>query len=409
MTLGQALVVGGLDFHLMRMLILFGLARIVVRKELSGIEVHPIDGVFVAWLLASSFLYLLVDPDRVNITGRLGYAYNALGVYLLIRTSVRNVEDILTVVTASAVFIVPLAVLFAVEGLTGRNPFAALGGVPLPSEVRDGRIRAQGPFLHPILAGTFGATALPLFVGLWVYNRRKRLLATLAVAAAIIIVGASASSGALSALGVSVAALIFWRWRTLTRAVRWGLVAGLLMLAAVMKEPVWFVIARLSDVTGGGGWYRSALIDAAVRHLDEWWLAGTGYTAHWMPTGILADTNSADLVNEFVLQGVHGGILTLLLFIWMLVKCFKTVGAEAHGIDNPLGRRFLAWSLGCALLTHVASFFSVSYFDQITIFWYLHIGMVAALAARPQVVTEGPLRAPRPSRRRARVPLQART
>ncbi len=70
------------------------------------------------------------------------------------------------------------------------------------------------------------------------------------------------------------------------RAIRWGIVVILLALHAVMKAPVWFLISRLSELTGGSGWYRSALIDAFIRHFDEWWLIGTGYTAHWMPTGL---------------------------------------------------------------------------------------------------------------------------
>jgi len=165
---------------------------------------------------------------------------------------------------------------------------------------------------------------------------------------------------------------------------------ALLALAVVMKEPVWFLIARVSDISGGGGWYRSALIDAAVRHFDEWWLIGTGYTAHWMATGITADANSADIVNEFVAQGVHGGLLALLLFIWLIVKCFKAVGPIAlNPTKYSFEVRFLAWSLGCALLAHVASFFSVSYFDQMVTFWGLLLGMLSTLYAQTQrVVTD---------------------
>ncbi len=39
----------------------------------------------------------------------------------------------------------------------------------------------------------------------------------------------------------------------------------------------------------------------------------------------------------------------------------------------------MIWSVGCALLGHVTSFFSVTYFDQIIIFWYMVIAMTAAL------------------------------
>ena len=166
---------------------------------------------------------------------------------------------------------------------------------------------------------------------------------------------------------------------------------------------MWFLIARLSDITGGGGWYRSALIDAAIRHFNEWWLIGTGYTAHWMPTGVAADPNSADIVNEFVAQGVKGGLLALLLFLWLIVKCFKAVGAAVHRADEQSSEvRFVAWSVGCTLLAHVASFFSVSYFDQIAVFWFLTIGATAMLAS-PALEARGvPVAAPRVPTRRPR-------
>jgi hypothetical protein len=389
MTWGQALVIDGLDFHPMRILILFGLARVLIRSELSGIRLNAIDGAVIASLSVTTLLFSLFDGTNVSLIGRLGAAYNALGTYILVRASIRTLDDIVSVVKAGAVVIIPLGILFVVESVTGRNPFAALGGVRELSEIRNGRVRCQGPFLHSILAGTFGATAWPLFVGLWVHGR-NRVLASLAIVAATIIVITSGSSGPLSAFAISTVGLMCWLGRGWLRPIRWGLVMAVLGLALVMKAPVWFVIDRLSNLIGGAGWYRSALIDAAVNHFDEWWLFGTGYTAHWMPTGIGADANSADIVNEFVAQGVKGGLLALLLFTWLIVKCFKTVGkAIGSTVNESSGRRFAIWSLGCGLLAHVASFFSVSYFDQITIYWYLLIGMIAALASQMKTLPDG--------------------
>jgi hypothetical protein len=221
---------------------------------------------------------------------------------------------------------------------------------------------------------------MPMFVGLWVYGKGNRLLATGAIAAATIIVITSASSGPMSAFVLGTIGLVCFRFRHRMRLIRWGIVLGLFTLALVMKAPIWFLIDRLSGLIGGEGWYRSALIDAAVYHIGEWWLIGTGYTAHWMPTGIQGDANSADLVNEFVVQAVHGGLLALMLFIWVIVRCFKTTGTAVRlAFDTSPEKRFVIWSIGCGLLAHVASFFSVTYFDQITIFWYLAIGMIAAL------------------------------
>jgi hypothetical protein len=70
----------------------------------------------------------------------------------------------------------------------------------------------------------------------------------------------------------------------------------------------------------------------------------------------------------------------LILFIWLISLCFKTTGLGARNesrYSSP--ERFMIWSLGCVVLGHAVSFFSVSYFDQLAIFWYLAIGMISAL------------------------------
>jgi hypothetical protein len=287
--------------------------------------------------------------------------------------------------------IIPLAFLFVLELTTGKNPFYLLGGVPLFPEIRNGRLRCQGPFMHSILAGTFGATSLPLFVGLWAQTEVKRILATGAILATSIIVYCSASSGPFLAYFMCIVGMICWKYRSRMKTIRWGIVVILLSLQFLMKAPVWFLISKISDIVGGGGWYRSALIDAAITHFDEWWLIGTGYTAHWMQTGLIADPNMADMVNYFVSQGVRGGLLALILFIWLLVKCFKTVGLAARNEARyTVQQRFMIWCMGCTVLGHVASFFSVSYFDQITIFWYMIIAMIAAVEGAGNVAENAP-------------------
>jgi hypothetical protein len=63
-----------------------------------------------------------------------------------------------------------------------------------------------------------------------------------------------------------------------------------------------------------------------VAHFNEWWLLGTDYTAHWMPTGLDINPDSADITNQFIAEGVQGGLLTMALFIVLLVQAFRTLG-----------------------------------------------------------------------------------
>jgi hypothetical protein len=380
MTLGQSLTIGGLHLYLIRILILFGMARIVLRREFVDAKPSPVDKILVTWLLVSSLLYVIVDGRYVQMQERLGYIYDAAGVYALVRALIRDFDDVVHVARISALIIIPLAAFFAFEASTGRNPFAVLGGVPAYTTLREGKLRCQGPFKHPILAGTFGATSMPLFVGLWVCSKRDRAVASIAFAAATVIVMTSRSSGAFSAYFLSLIGFLCWSCRAHMRLLRWGIVLTLIGLAMVMNAPIWFLIDRFSELVGGDGWYRSKLIDSAVNHFGEWWLIGTGFTAHWMETGIPGNPYSADIVNEFVNQGIRGGMLALGLFIWLLTKCFSIAGEGARHERHEPRHRFVAWTLGCAVLSHVASFFSVTYYDQIIIFWYMLIAMLAAIA-----------------------------
>jgi hypothetical protein len=380
MSLAQALIISGFHFNIIRILIFLGLIRVFVRKEIFNIKLNPTDKVFVAWLMASAFMFVIFNDEHINLIGRLGNLYDGLGIYLIVRALIRDLDDVVLNVKMLSIMIIPLAFLFMIEHMTGKNPFSFLGGVPILSEVRDGRIRCQGPFKHSILAGTFGATAVPFFVGLWVYSTHNRALATGAILAATVIIFASASSGPFMAFLAGIIGLICWYFRANMRAIRWGIAIFFVALHIYMKDPVWFVIARISDITGGGGYYRSALFNAAVVHFDEWWLSGTAYTRHWMPSGITANPDMVDIVNHYVAQGVSGGLLALVLFIWLIVKCFKATGwAVRDETRFSFPERFFIWSMGCTVLGHVVSFFSVSYFDQMILFWYFIIGASAVL------------------------------
>jgi len=380
MTLGQSLVIGGYHFHMTRILIAFGLIRITVRREIFTANLNAIDKIFIAVVSVDSFLFVLFSGETELVNERLGAAYNAFGVYTLVRVVIRNFDDILLTVKMLGVLMIPLSVPFIIEYMTGTNPFFVFGGVPEFTEIREGKLRCQGPFAHPILAGTFAATAFPLFVGLWSYGRDNRVLAASAILVATFIVVVSSSSGPLLAYVGSIVGLGCWHVRTRMRQIRWGIALMLLMLHMLMKAPVWFLMSRIADVTGGSGWYRSALIDAFVNHIHEWWLIGTSYTAHWMPTGIAINPKMTDIVNQYVSEGVKGGVLALGLFIWLIAKCFQSIGKAVRDegrFSQP--QRFFIWSLGCALFAHVLSFFSVAYFDQLAIFWYMIIGMSACL------------------------------
>lgn len=372
MPLGQELVVFGLHFPLFRIVLLIGGLRVIFKGEAAQLKWTRLDKIFAWWVLVSVVFGTMSKPSMDLFVNRMGDAYTAIGSYYFFRCVIVDFEDIVTGVRTLALASLPLAACMLVESNTGHNPFSIFGGVPLVSFLREGHVRCQGAFRQCILAGTFGATLVPLCGALWFYRPQYRRLAVAALVAALVITVTARSSGALIALAAGVSGLMFWKWRRYLRMMRWGVVVAILGLSLVMKAPVWYLLAKLSSVTGGGGWHRAWLISQAVDHFGQWWLFGTTYTANWGPAGevIAADPNMMDITNQFVDEGVKGGILKLVLFVTIIVVCFKGIGRvlRTEVAEWPAG--FFVWSLGVTLFAHCLSFISVTYFDQIIVIWY---------------------------------------
>jgi hypothetical protein len=377
MTMGERVMVAGLNFTLLRILLLFGWGRLVVRGELRSIRLNRIDKAILWWTLSSIVVYVLLWQSFDAFQNKLGLAYNAIGFYFLFRFLVRDFDDAMEMVKTTALLIVPLAGIMVVEKLTGRNSFAIFGGVSPVTALRDGVLRCQGPFAHPILAGTFGATLFPLFVALWVSGRSSKGVVLLGMIAAVVITITSGSSGPIMALLSGVIALCFWRLQPHMRKVRWSMILCLIVLQLAMKAPVWFLMARVDIFSGSTGYHRAYLIDSAVRHIDDWWLVGTKSTLSWADE----DQGLFDVTNQYLIEGAEGGLLTLILFITIIVRGFQGIGRSVQATKGRDNRRLplAMWAIGAALLSHTVNYMSVSYFDQNIVYWYLLLATIATV------------------------------
>jgi hypothetical protein len=280
-----------------------------------------------------------------------------------------------------AFMLIPLAVEMLLEKMTAQNLFSVLGGAAENSMIRDGVIRAQGPFYHPILAGTVGAVCLPLMIGLWQQYRKAALAG---IIACILIILTSASSGPIASALAATLALILWRYRQHMRFVRWIAVIGYIALDIVMNAPAYYLMARYKFIGASTGWHRARLIETTFLHLNEWWLAGTDYTRHWMPTGVSWSLDHTDITNYYIKMGVIGGIPLMMLLIIIFAKGFSYVGQSIREENElPQASRFMLWAVGTSLFAHAVTSISVSYFDQSFLFIYLTLAFIGSTRSTP--------------------------
>ncbi len=376
----QRIVVMGVDFNMLRVMILAGWLRLMLRSEYRGYTPKPIDGVMLAWVLVGSVMMTILYGTGVIAMNRLGYMYDALGMYFLVRCLVRSWDDVGTLASGAAVIGVPVAAAFLIEKMTGRNMFAVFGGVPEFTEVRQGKLRCQGAFAHPILAGVFWASLMPLIMALWWRGRGKRTLAVIGIASAMVIVLTCASSTPVIVVMFGAMVCLLFPLRASIRWFGMGGVAALAGLHFLMHAPVWHLLARVDVVGGSTGWYRYKLIDAFLRNIGDWWLTGTTGYAEWFEWGL------ADVTNQYVAEGLNGGLLTLVLFLAMIIYACVALARSWRVRGLPSCDRLMAWMLFASIAMHCAAFFAVSYFGQSSYLWYMMLGLAGCAAPRARAM-----------------------
>jgi hypothetical protein len=301
--------------------------------------------------------------------------------YFLLRYLIRDEEDVYRVLKLLTVIAAIVALGMIGEQLTGQNVFGLLGGVASAPEVRDGRIRSQGVFQVSIMAGTFGATLLPLLVGFWKVYRLK-ITVILGIFSSSIIVYTSASSTPLLAYVAGILALFLWPARRLMRPIRWGIAITLIALPLVMKAPVWALIAR-ADVTGSSsGAHRYELVDNFIRHFSDWWLLGAKDYDKW-------GWDMWDLSNQFVAYGITGGLISLIFFVAIISRSFGRIGTARRVAQGSHKQEWLLWCLGVTVFAHVVAYFGIGYWDQMQVAWFVFLAIVSA-------VTSAVMRSPLP-------------
>jgi hypothetical protein len=381
----QVLLLGPAHFPMLRILVLFGFARIFKERSskrplLSG-GFNRID---LAVMVLQIFVFvngILLWQETGALVMQLGNLISVFGIYFLLRVLIRDQDDVVAIIQTLAGIALFIAPVMAYEITSGHNPYAILGGARAQYYatlvMRDGKFRAQGPFAHSILAGTFGAVLVPLFIALWWKAKKYRKLTILGVLASAVITLACNSSTPILAYGAGVMGVCLWPIRKSMRAVRWGIVVVLIVLHITMKGPVWSLIQKIDISGGSSSWHRYMLIDMCIRHFSDWWLIGIKDTSVW-------GWDMWDTANQYVSICEASGLIPFLLFIAILVYGFKYLGRARNATKNKKEQLFL-WSLSSALFANCVAFFGISYFDQTMVGWYALLAAIGAVyAVRPK-------------------------
>lgn len=378
----QRIVIGSLDFSMLRLILIAGGLKAVLKNDINRFKYHSMDYFIILYVLVSSIAYVALRQTSSAMVNRLGFAFEILLAYFLIRLYIVSLNQIIVFVRILSIVFAVVALFMTIEQLTQYNLFSLFGGVSEITGIREGRIRAQGAFSHPILAGTFGASFMPLFWGLWsIGDKRDRYFSILGIICSLIITWASSSSGPVLTLLAGIFAIVFFKYRQYTKLAKTGTIFMLLGLDIVMKAPVWHLISRIDIVGGSTGYQRYALIDKAIKYFPDWAVFGIRSTGHW-------GWGLNDITNMFIFQGINGGVGALIFFVLIIHAGFNTVIQAMNEVQDNIKVQNMYWAWGSVLFAHCVSFFGVSYFGQMFYFWNLTLGVIACLPAVAKNTTE---------------------
>ena len=383
LALQNRIYILGLNFFTARILLLFAWARVLARGEYRGLEFRPMDKALVLFGCWSVVSETLQRGAPGTVFAVANHFYDAFGTYFLARIFLRDLEVFWQLIKTFAVICCVLALFMLAEFLTAQNWLAPLGAVYDDVMVREGRMRCMAVFLHPVLAGTYGAVLLPLFAACWWQPRLKKLAIAGCLASSLMVFTAG-SGGPIMTYAAVLGALCLWPLRRNMRVLRWGILLALVSLHLAMKAPVWALIARLQTVEGASAYHRYELLDAFINHFSDWWLIGTPNTESW---GWLTD----DVANYYCVVAKHAGLLGLILFIRVLVVGFREIGLRRRDAEPDRPTEIMLWAFGASLFGHAVSFFGISYFDQTVVLWHFTLAMLASLTlltSQPEEVAE---------------------
>jgi hypothetical protein len=373
----QQIYVAGLHLFVLRLVILAGLVRAQMSpapRPRPGSGVRAIDRAFLVCTLAQTIAPILLFQESGALVYQLGYFWDWFGGYVLFRWLLQDETDIYICLKAICILIIPVAAAMIIEQHALFNPFSVLGGVSPVPLVREGKIRSQGVFSHSLMAGSFAAVLMPMLFLLW-KQKRAKVIASIGILCATIMVMTSNSSTPLLAYVGGIAALFLWPLRRRMRALRMLLVGVLILLQLVMKAPVWFLIARIDIAGGSSSYHRAALIDQFLRHFSQWWLIGTDQNGTW-------GLDMFDVQDQYVSVGLCGGLVALVFFLLTISRSFSAIGRTRWRVQGDRRAEWTAWLLGCSLFATVLAFFGVNYFDQGRTIYFVLLAMIAALANR---------------------------
>lgn len=331
------------------------------------------------WICLSMFV---TSARQDAIMASIAHILDIAVTYLFARLAIRELRHLRMLLVLLLPGVVMTGLAMITEAVLHRHIvqelFSSLtgGSVVYLSSPRFGLMRAQGPFPHPILAGIFMTTFLPLYA-LSDLKLKFRAAGSLAAMCSFFAV----SSATLLGLGASLGALCYnWLTKRVTR-VTWSLfffAAGVLFFLAELgtRSGTFSLLVRYASLNSSSAFNRINIWRYGSKNVAEHPWFGIGYADWERPAWMVQSMDNHWLlisVRFGLPASVAIGLATFLAVIMLMRKSLRSPPADADCERGVI----------IALLIYALGMISVALWLAVQVWFFILIAIAVSLAQAP--------------------------
>jgi hypothetical protein len=398
--------IGTVDFTVRRIVILALFCKLFVLTDMpKRFKWILLDKLVIVYFICEIIAGLFTSQSVAQfLENRAGAIFDMAFPYFAVRLIVQERQQYLTLLKGFLIVAAPVAMMGFYECLTGENPVGFLQqynawkpGQAYQSLSRAGFYRAKVVFSVSIMYGLFFSMLGPVCAGIMGYVRRYRVLYWAGLVLISIGVFSSMSSGPMLAALLSVAFVVFYRWRKYWKPVVVVIIVMCLAVEIISNRHFYDVLGDFT-LDSRTAWYRSRLIDVGLFQggMSGHWLTGFGNDVDPGWHVQIDGRDHTDIVNHYLLVLSNYGLVGFLPYLAMNVEAIRRLVA-AYKASVLEADRWLVWCLSASLIGLWVTFMTVSLFDQPTTIYFM---LIALSGVMPAVVAGGTSRLLADSRRR---------
>lgn len=365
-----------------RLVALMLVARAIVQgshRNVSGCNVDRIVLAIWAWTVLAS---IFAGSPFSHVSQMIGRGFDTVLMYFVIRFYITSAENLKELARWLILVAVVMGVLGVIETTTTRSPYSGMDAfrawswISKEDQFRSGFLRAKGSTSIHIYFGM----AMMLVTGM-LLSINKGLLQQRFGSWGILLgfLGAlsSMSSGPWLACAIM---LTFGLYQYRPDLIRPSLVLILLMsiFMEILSNRHFYNLIDYLALDPHTAWYRTRLMEVAATHVSEFWIVGVGaqWPHHW--GAILDGRDHIDVVNNFLIVALYGGLPAMVLFLASHAFAISRVTALWRSRKGGDLRR-VAFSLAVVLVALDLSSLSVGLFGPPLLLSNMLLGLIVAV------------------------------